>query len=103
MNYKRQVYLPAALLLALILFITAASTRLHADTGSCGGASITIPFTDVPSSNTRQGNGCEEDSNIRVLTREKGRWLIASHQIMDERNVCGEDCATDGRSTGSKR
>jgi len=23
--------------------------------------------------------------NIRVLTREKGSWLIASHQIMDEK------------------
>lgn len=23
--------------------------------------------------------------NIRVLTREKARWLIASHQIMDEK------------------
>jgi hypothetical protein len=51
MNNKRQTYLSAALLLASILFITAASTRLHADTGSCGGASITLPFTDVPSSN----------------------------------------------------
>ena len=39
-------------LLALLLLITAASTRLHADTGTCGGASITLPFTDVPSTNT---------------------------------------------------
>jgi sugar lactone lactonase YvrE len=52
MNNKRQIYFPAALLLASILLITAASTRLHADTGTCGGASITLPFTDVPTSNT---------------------------------------------------
>src|SRR4030095_13678810 len=31
--------------------ISGASMRLLADTGSCGGASITLPFTDVPSSN----------------------------------------------------
>jgi S-layer family protein len=50
MNYKRQFFLPATLLLSLVLFITAA-TRLHADTATCGGASINLPFTDVPSSN----------------------------------------------------
>ena len=40
--------------LALIAFITVlviTSTRLNADTGTCGGTSITLPFTDVPSSN----------------------------------------------------
>ena len=50
MNYKRQICVPA-LLFALILFITAALTRLRADTGTCGGASLTLPFTDVSSSN----------------------------------------------------
>ena len=39
-----------ALLLALIVTLTGVS-RLKADTGSCGGATITLPFTDVPSSN----------------------------------------------------
>jgi hypothetical protein len=41
----------AATLLAAILIITFASTQLRADTGMCGGAMVTIPFTDVPSSN----------------------------------------------------
>src|SRR4030095_12889303 len=50
MNYRRQICAPT-LLFALILFITAASTRFHADTGTCGGGSITLPFTDVPSTN----------------------------------------------------
>jgi hypothetical protein len=35
----------------LIVVLTAASTYLRADTGTCGGASITLPFTDVPSTN----------------------------------------------------
>jgi hypothetical protein len=41
----------ALLLGAAMVIITAASTRLKADTGTCGGASVTLPFTDVPSSN----------------------------------------------------
>jgi DNA-binding beta-propeller fold protein YncE len=39
------------LLAAAMLMITAASTRLNADTGACGGASITLPFTDVVAGN----------------------------------------------------
>src|SRR6185312_14854724 len=38
-------------LLVLLITITAVSNNLKADTGTCGGASITLPFTDVPSSN----------------------------------------------------
>jgi S-layer family protein len=36
---------------ALIVILTIASAQLRADTGTCGGASTTLPFTDVPSSN----------------------------------------------------
>jgi hypothetical protein len=39
------------LLLALVLALTVASTQMRADTGSCGGALTTLPFTDVPASN----------------------------------------------------
>ena len=35
----------------LIAAVVASSDRTRADTGMCGGASITLPFTDVPSSN----------------------------------------------------
>jgi hypothetical protein len=35
----------------MIAGLTAASTYLRADTGTCGGASITLPFTDLPSTN----------------------------------------------------
>jgi S-layer family protein len=34
-------------LMLVILVFTAASTRSHADTGSCGGATTSLPFTDV--------------------------------------------------------
>src|SRR5262250_2948337 len=36
-----------SLLVSLILALTLASTRRHADTGTCGGQSVTLPFTDV--------------------------------------------------------
>jgi hypothetical protein len=51
MNIERRSIFRAALVIALMLFITIASSRLRADTGMCEGASITLPFTDVPSSN----------------------------------------------------
>src|SRR4030095_3248737 len=45
MKTNRRSIFRAALVLALMLFITIASTRLRADSGSCGGATITLPFT----------------------------------------------------------
>jgi DNA-binding beta-propeller fold protein YncE len=51
MKRTRQLTYRAALVITLMLIITIASSRLRADTGTCGGASITLPFTDVPSSN----------------------------------------------------
>lgn len=41
----------ALLLVAAMVMIIATSTRLNADTGTCGGASITLPFTDVAAAN----------------------------------------------------
>jgi hypothetical protein len=37
----------ALLVIALMLIITLGSDRLRADTGTCGGATTTLPFTDV--------------------------------------------------------
>jgi hypothetical protein len=34
----------------MVVLLTAASTRLAADTGNCGGATTTVPFTDVMNS-----------------------------------------------------
>src|SRR5205085_4471858 len=40
----------AAVLIALIATLTILSTRSQADTGSCGGVTITLPFNDVMAS-----------------------------------------------------
>jgi hypothetical protein len=37
----------AAIVIAMFLVITLASSRLRADSASCGGATTTLPFTDV--------------------------------------------------------
>ena len=41
----------AITLITAVILITAVSGRLKADTGACGGASTTLPFTDVAGSN----------------------------------------------------
>jgi hypothetical protein len=46
----RRVYYRTMALVGLMMVITAASLRLQADTGTCGGVSTTVPFTDVMSS-----------------------------------------------------
>jgi hypothetical protein len=50
-NTSKQLYRRALALVALMIILTAASSQLQADTGSCSGQSLTLPFTDVPSSN----------------------------------------------------
>lgn len=42
-----RLYQRAATVMALMALITAASTQLRADTGTCGGQMITLPFSDV--------------------------------------------------------
>jgi hypothetical protein len=51
MYTSRRFYHRAMLLLAVIIAITTASTQLRAETGMCGGASTTLPFTDVAAGN----------------------------------------------------
>jgi DNA-binding beta-propeller fold protein YncE len=41
----------AALLVVAVLALTVASTQMRADTGTCSGQSITLPFTDVTAGN----------------------------------------------------
>jgi hypothetical protein len=50
-NKVRQIEKRAALLVVVVLALTVASTQMRADTGACGGASLTLPFTDLPASN----------------------------------------------------
>jgi hypothetical protein len=47
MKLQRSILVRAALLMSLIASLTMLSTRLQADTGNCGGATTTLPFTDV--------------------------------------------------------
>jgi DNA-binding beta-propeller fold protein YncE len=46
-----RAYQRAGLLVTAMILVTAASSRLRADTGLCGGASTTLPFTDVAAAN----------------------------------------------------
>jgi DNA-binding beta-propeller fold protein YncE len=47
----RRVHHRAIVALALMTIITAASSRMKADTGTCSGQSTTLPFTDVSGGN----------------------------------------------------
>ena len=49
--FKRQFAIRATVLLATVVTLVFASSRLQADTGSCSGGMVTLPFTDVPSTN----------------------------------------------------
>lgn len=51
MKIKADKAIRATLLVSLMLSVSVLSTRLQADTGTCGGASITLPFTDVAPGN----------------------------------------------------
>jgi len=46
-----KVYRRAAAVVGLVIIVAVASSTLRADTGTCGGASVTLPFTDVPANN----------------------------------------------------
>ena len=48
-NARVRIYRRAFAVVGLVVIIATGSTKLKADTGSCGGASITLTFTDVPS------------------------------------------------------
>src|SRR5688572_31446203 len=47
MPLNRSIVIRAVVLLSLMASLTVLSSRLQADTGSCGGATTTLPFTDV--------------------------------------------------------
>jgi DNA-binding beta-propeller fold protein YncE len=50
MKSKQAQKLRGLLLLALIISLTMLSTNIKADTGTCGGVTITLPFNDVMAS-----------------------------------------------------
>jgi hypothetical protein len=47
MQLNRSIVVRAVVLLSLMASLTVLSSRLQADTGNCGGVTITLPFTDV--------------------------------------------------------
>lgn len=51
MNNKKKTQHRTLVLIAAVSLLIVMSTRMRADTGICGGASFTLPFTDVQSSN----------------------------------------------------
>jgi hypothetical protein len=51
MNYTRHIKHRALVLIQVVIILALASRLIHAETGTCNGASITLPFTDVTSSN----------------------------------------------------
>src|SRR6188508_35175 len=51
MKIYRSYTLRIVILISLMVSLTVLSSKMRADTGSCGGVTITLPFTDV------MGNG----------------------------------------------
>jgi hypothetical protein len=49
-KFNRSIFVRSFVLISLIASLTSLSTRLQADTGSCGGVTITLPFNDVMAS-----------------------------------------------------
>lgn len=47
---RAKAYRRLAAILGLVIVVAIGSIKLNADTGTCAGASFTLPFTDVPSS-----------------------------------------------------
>jgi DNA-binding beta-propeller fold protein YncE len=47
MQLNRSIVIRVVVLLSLMATLTVLSSRLRADTGNCGGATTTLPFTDV--------------------------------------------------------
>jgi hypothetical protein len=47
MQINRSIFVRAVVLISLMASLTVLSSRMKADTGTCGGVSVTLPFTDV--------------------------------------------------------
>jgi hypothetical protein len=49
-KFNRSIFVRSFVLISLMASLTVLSTRLQADTGNCGGVTITLPFNDVMAS-----------------------------------------------------
>ncbi len=52
MKFNHSLVVRLILLISLMASLTILSGKIQADTGTCNGGPVTLPFTDVPSSNT---------------------------------------------------
>ncbi len=50
MKFNRSIAVRFVLLISLMASLTVLSSRMKADTGSCGGVTLAVPFTDVMAS-----------------------------------------------------
>jgi DNA-binding beta-propeller fold protein YncE len=50
MIFNRSIFIRFVLLISLMASLTILSNKIQADTGSCGGVTLTLPFTDVGNS-----------------------------------------------------
>src|SRR5205085_10257131 len=49
-KFNRSIFVRSFVMISLITSLSILSTRLQADTGNCGGVTITLPFNDVMAS-----------------------------------------------------
>jgi hypothetical protein len=49
-KFNKSIFVRSFVVISLMASLTVLSTRLQADTGSCGGVTITLPFNDVMAS-----------------------------------------------------
>jgi hypothetical protein len=47
MKLNRSIFVRAVVLISLMASLTVLASRMQADTGSCGGVTVTLPFTDL--------------------------------------------------------
>jgi hypothetical protein len=50
MKFNRSILVRSFVLISLMISLTALSSKIQADTGNCGGVTITLPFNDVMAS-----------------------------------------------------
>jgi hypothetical protein len=94
MHLNRSIVVRVVVLLSLMASLTVLSSRLQADTGNCGGATTTLPFTDVMGnpffcqiaaayfSGLTNGTSATTYSPLQTVTREQMAAFIT--RTMDQ-------------------
>ena len=99
MKRNHRLTIRAAIVMALMLVITLASSRLRADSGTCGGAAVTLPFTDVMGNLFfRSGTNSRQALQQRLKWSSVGgvRWRADTHHpLRRERSLALEGDGSD--------